>query len=270
MSFIMLEAIAVSRDDIIEQIKLLCQIPSIIEAIVSRQIIANAAKEAGITVELAELQQGADNFRLSNNLIRADDTWSWLHKQSLSLNEFEQLIYTTIISEKLARHLFADKVESVFFEQQLNYGGVVMYEVVLDDRDLALELFYALQEGEIGFCEVARQYIQDKELRRAGGYRGMLRRSELKPEISAAVFAATPPQMLKPIVTSKGTHLILVEEIVHPQLDDTLRLKILADLFTTWLKQQIEQVEIVKYLDPENLAANFESQVSNGLISDRL
>ncbi|URD48031.1 hypothetical protein M5J74_16985 [Chroococcidiopsis sp. CCNUC1] len=57
---------------------------------------------------------------------------------------------------------------------------------------------------------------------------------------------------------------------MQPQLDDTLRLKILADLFTTWLKQQIEQVEIVKYLDPENLAANFESQVSNGLISDRL
>jgi len=36
-----------------------------------------------------------------------------------------------------------------------------MYEVVLDDEDLAMELFYALQEGEISFPE-AYQYIQDK------------------------------------------------------------------------------------------------------------
>jgi len=30
-----------------------------------------------------------------------------------------------------------------------------MYEVVLGDEDLAMELFYALQEGEISFPEVA-------------------------------------------------------------------------------------------------------------------
>jgi parvulin-like peptidyl-prolyl isomerase len=50
-----------------------------------------------------------------------------------------------------------------------------------------------------------------------------LRRKELKPEISAAVFAAAPPQVLKPILSAKGLHLILVEEIIQPQLDDKLR-----------------------------------------------
>ena len=48
---------------------------------------------------------------------------------------------------------------------------------------------------------------------RCGGYRGILQRKDLKPEISAAVFAATPPQILKPIVTSIGAHLILVDEV---------------------------------------------------------
>jgi parvulin-like peptidyl-prolyl isomerase len=96
----------------------------------------------------------------------------------------------------------------------------------------------------MSFYEVAHQYIQDTELRRKGGYRGIVRRKELKPEISAAVFAVKPPQILKPIVTSKGIHLVLVEEIVQQQLDDKLRSKIILDLLSTWLKQQVDQLKL--------------------------
>ncbi len=159
------------------------------------------------------------------------------------------MVYINVISGKLAQHLFADKVESYKVEHQLNYAGAIIYEVVLEDKDLTIELFYALQDGEMSFPEVAHQYIQDTELRRRGGYRGIVKRTDMKPEISAAVFAAKPPQILKPIVTSKGIHLILVEEIIQPQLDDKLRYQIISDLFSGWLKQQIEQVEVVTNLD---------------------
>jgi hypothetical protein len=60
----------------------------------------------------------------------ADDTWAWLQKHGLSLDDFEELIYNNVISGKLAHHLFADKVEPFFVEHQLDYAGVVMYEVV--------------------------------------------------------------------------------------------------------------------------------------------
>jgi parvulin-like peptidyl-prolyl isomerase len=66
-----------------------------------------------------------------------------------------------------------------------------------------------------------------------------LRRSDLKPEISAAVFAAKPPQLLKPIVTSNGAHLILVKELIEPKLDWALINQLMAELFAGWLKQQI-------------------------------
>jgi len=131
----------------------------------------------------------------------------------------------------------------------------VMYEVVLDDEDLAMELFYAVQEGEMSFYEVAHQYIQDTELRRKGGYRGIVQRKELKPEISAAVFAATPPQVLKPIMTSSGVHLIFVEEIVEPELDNKLHYQILSDLFQEWLNQQIEQLKVLTSIELNNQAA---------------
>jgi parvulin-like peptidyl-prolyl isomerase len=168
----------------------------------------------------------------------------------------KSFVYINVISGKLAQHLFANKVEAFFVEHQLDYAGVVMYEVVLNDEDLALELFYGIQEGEISFSDVAHQYIQDTELRRKGGYRGIVTRKDLKPEMSAAVFAATPLQVLKPIVTAKGVHLILVEEIIQPELNDELRQKISSDLWSEWLKQQIAAVEVVRYLDSNSLSAN--------------
>lgn len=240
----MSQPITITKEDIIHQVKLSCKIPELVEQIVMRKIILAAAEEAGIKVEVEELQKAADLFRLKNQLTSADDTWQWLEKHGLSVDNFEEIVYTNIITGKLSKHFFADKIEPYFFENQLNYAGVVMYEVVLDDEDLALELFYAIKEGEMSFYDVAHQYIQDVELRRKGGYLGVLRRQDLKPEISAAVFSATVPQVIKPIITSKGVHLIFVEEIIQPELDDDLREQILSDLVLIWIKEQFNQVAI--------------------------
>jgi len=245
----MSQVITISAQDILQQVKLSCQIPSIVEQIVTRKVVRDAAAEAGITVEAEELQQPADQIRLISKLKTADETWEWLNKNCLSLDDFEEMVYTNVMSGKLAQHLFGNKIEPWFVEHQLDYAGAVIYEVVLDDEDLAMELFYALQEGEISFFEIAQQYIQDTELRRRGGYRGIVRRKEMKPEISAAVFGAKPPQVLKPIVGAKGVHLIWVEEVIKPQLDDKLRYQIIGDLFGGWVKQQFEKGEIVINID---------------------
>lgn len=241
----MLQAITVTTEDIFHQVQLSCEIPKMIEGILTRKIIAVTAENAGINIETEDLQQAADQFRLMNKLQNADETWSWLKKYSLSLDDFEELVYTNLLCNKLIQHLFAEQVEPYFFEHQLDYAAAIIYEVILDDEDLAIELFYALTEGEISFYEIAHQYTQNSELRRAGGYRGKVHRQGMKPEISAAVFAAQPPEILKPIITAKGVHLILVEEIIQPELDEKLRAQIMSNLFSEWLKQQIEAVKIV-------------------------
>ncbi|NJM74092.1 MAG: peptidylprolyl isomerase, partial [Scytonema sp. RU_4_4] len=225
----------ISGDEIFQQLKLSCQTQSVIEGIMTRKILVSTTESLGIKVETEELQQAANNFRIMKKLKSADQTWNWLRKHYLSLDDFEELVYINVISSKLAEHLFADKVEPFFVEHKLKYMGAFIYEVVLKDEDLAIELFYAMTEGEISFSEIAHQYIQETELRRSGGYRGMVLRKDLKPEISAAVFAAKPPQLLKPIVTSKGIHLIFVEELVQPQLDEKLHAQIISELFSKWL-----------------------------------
>jgi parvulin-like peptidyl-prolyl isomerase len=230
----------ISQDEILQQVKLSCQIPTLIKAIAERKIVSQKAQSMELKVETAELQKAADSFRLKNNLVSAQETLDWLKRHALSLDDLEALVYHTVLSTKLADRLFAHEVESYFAQRQLDYTQVVLYEVVLDNFDLAMELFYALQEKEITFAEMAQQYAQDLEIKRRGGYRGLVTRQDLKPELSAAIFAAKPPQILKPIKVGKQVHLIYVEAIVAPVLNETLRSQILSVLFLNWLQQQVE------------------------------
>ena len=50
---------------------------------------------------------------------------------------------------------------------------------------------------------------------------------------------------LKPIVTSKGVHLILVEEILQPELNDQLRFQIGSELFGEWVNNQGDLAEFI-------------------------
>jgi parvulin-like peptidyl-prolyl isomerase len=237
--------INITNQDILHQVKLSCKIPETIEKITERKIIISAAEAAGIEATKEELQQAANQMRAMSKLKDARDTWAWLEKYGLSLEDFEEIVYFSLISGKLCKHLFAERVEPYFYEHQLDYAYAVIYEIILDDEDEAIELFYEIQEGEISFFEAAQQYIQDTELRRKGGYRGKVNRTGMKPEVSAAVFAAVPSQLLKPIVTADGIYLVFVEEIIKPALDKKLRQKITLDLYSDWLKQQMEQVQVI-------------------------
>lgn len=253
--------LSISPTEVIHHLKMSCQIPDVIEGIATRKIIADTASEAGITVEEEELQQEGDRLRFAKKLVKAADTFAWLKAQYLSVEEFEELVYNTVLSQKVAYHLFTDKVESFFYKNQLNFVAAVTYEVIFDDYELALELFYALQENELTFPEIAREYIQNPELRRAGGYQGVRHRKDFRPEIASSVFAATPPEIIKPIVTPKAVYLIWVEEIIQPELNEQLREQIVTDLFNGWLKQQIAQMEILTSFD-----ADIDNQASPDLV----
>jgi parvulin-like peptidyl-prolyl isomerase len=226
------------RESIYEA-KISGKMPELTQRILRRRIIESESQKAGIAPTTAELQTAADKFRIVNKLASAEATQKWLRDRWLSVDDFEYMITQELLAQQLAEHLFGDRVENLFYQNMLDYSGAIIYEVILEDQNLAMEIFYSLQEGDLSFADVAHQYIPVPELRRRGGYIGKVGRKQLRPEISAAVFAAKPPQTLKPIVTAVGVHLIQVEEIIEPKLDDRLHQEILTDLFDRWLADTI-------------------------------
>ena len=81
----MSQVFTVSPNEIFYQMKLSYQIPSLVEKIVTRNIITRTAAKANIMVEPKELQQASDHWRLMNKLETVNDTWSWLQKISFIL-----------------------------------------------------------------------------------------------------------------------------------------------------------------------------------------
>ncbi|NCR57084.1 MAG: peptidylprolyl isomerase [Microcystis aeruginosa LL13-06] len=244
----MSKTITITNEDILQQVKLSFKLPEIIKEVIKRKIIESVAEEMAFSAETEELQEAADQLRLAYKLLSADDTWQWLEKFDLSIDDFEDMARMKVLTKKLARHFLVDKIDPYFYDNQLNYSQAFLYEVILDNEDEAIEIFFALQEDEITFFDVAQKYIKDKELKRKGGYLGSIKKTDMKPEISAKVFASNPPQLLKPIVTAKGVHLIKVEEITHPDLTESLRYQILADLLSDWLNKQMATMIVEKLL----------------------
>ncbi|MFM2312254.1 MAG: hypothetical protein RLZZ04_1530 [Cyanobacteriota bacterium] len=239
----------ISSSKFLEQLKRSCKLASVIQETVYHQIITDTARAEGITISDRELQEAADSFRFKYNLSDPNITWEWLNKNYLTGDDFEQLIGESVITTKLIQHLFGDRVEPYFYQHQLDFTQAVLYEIIFDDFGVAIEEFYALEEQETTFAQIARQYIQEPNLRRQHGYLGVLSRTTLNSAISAAVFASKPPEVLKPIMVNKKAHLILVEEIIQPQLNDSLREQILNQLFSAWLENQVQEYSIE--LDPK-------------------
>jgi parvulin-like peptidyl-prolyl isomerase len=242
----------ISNRDLIFEAKISGKISELTQGIIRRQAIEQHAKEAGIDLTIAELQTAADRFRTREGLESAEATKQWLAANFFSIDDFEYIISQNLITEKLAQHLFGKEVEKFFYQNSIEYSSAIIYEVILEDQNLAMELFYSIQEGDLSFADVAHQYIPDLELRRRGGYIGEVGRRQFRPEISAAVFAANPPQLIKPIITAIGVHLIYVEEIVHAQLDDRLYQQILTDLFDRWLTETVAKISVEISIDTDS------------------
>jgi parvulin-like peptidyl-prolyl isomerase len=235
----MTERPTISAADVFQHVKLSGQLMAVNEAIALRRLIQTTTAERGIEVTPEEIQTYADEFRTANNLEQAEETLAWLQQRELGVEDFEAMIHLSVLQSKLAKHLFAYQVDAYFAAHQLDYMTVAIYEVVLEDEDVALELFYSLKEGETTFFEVAQQYVQDTELRRRGAYRGILKRADLKAEISSAVFSSAPPQLLKPILTANGIYLVYVDEIIQPELSKEIRSEIIFSLFCEWSRQEL-------------------------------
>jgi parvulin-like peptidyl-prolyl isomerase len=228
--------------DLVQESRFSGKIPELIEGIIRRKIINEQALKVGIDSTELEIQTAADKFRITNQLESIEATNKWLQDRHISFDHFEQIIRQNLLASKVAEHLFGDRVEQHFHQNFLDYNVAILYEVIFKDRDLAMEIFYALQEGDVSFADVVRQYISDPELRRRGGYIGKKGRKQLHPEISAAIFAAKPPQLIKPVVTAEGVHLIQLAEIIEPKLDEQIHQQILTEMFDRWLTAKIAEI----------------------------
>src|SRR5688572_2991946 len=216
----------------------------LIEKGIDATLIQQAAGQRGIEVSDEELQLAADEYRAANSLYDAETTQTWLETNNLSYGDWESVLEYQVTTLKLREALTARLVEQHFAEQRLSFDKAAISRLVLSDEGVARELRAQIIEDEADFHALAREYSIHAATRPAGGYAGLMERTEMEPALEAAVFGAQQGKVVGPIKTDDGWELVKIERIYPAVLDDEVRETIKTVLFSEWLSQQRSKARI--------------------------
>jgi len=229
----------IEASEIIELLRQDLQLKTFTQKVLQKKVIEKAARERGLTVTPEEIQVVGDQLRREKRLEKAADTIAWLAEQMISVEDLEAGICARLLTQKLAEHLFSKEVEKIFVQNKLQFDQIFFYQIVVTKPQLAQELFYQIQEGEISFFDAAHLYDIDENRRHLCGCEGKVYRWGLKPDIAVAVFSAQPGEVIRPIQTERGYHLFLVEKFLPAELTPERYQEILHNLFNEWLSNEV-------------------------------
>jgi parvulin-like peptidyl-prolyl isomerase len=229
----------IAAEDVVHYLKKRFQYQSICHAISSTQLINATAKGRGLQVSDLDVQQEADRYRHENGLEHAADTIGWLNQQQVTPEEWEEGIRDRLLADQLSDHLFRRDIERVFAENRSNYERVALYQLVVPYEQLAMELFYQIEESEISFYEAAHLYDIDPNRRRQCGFEGILARWQIEPSLSPIIFGAQIQQVTEPIQRDDGYHLIWVEEFLEAILTEAISKEIMDNFFQDWVLSEL-------------------------------
>ncbi|MGB7443746.1 MAG: peptidylprolyl isomerase [Coleofasciculaceae cyanobacterium] len=234
-----LAKISIQPEEMVSFLKKNLQLREVYQKILYQQVINQATTERGITVTPEEIQAEADKLRLEQRLEKASDTLAWLAEQMITPDQWEEGIRDRLLSKKLAESLFNKEVEKFFAQNKIYFEQVLLYQIILEDGKVAQELLYQIEEKEISFYEAAKFYDIDENRRQNCGCAGFIERSKLKPDIAAAIFSGQLGEVVGPIKTEQGYHLLMVEKFIPAELTPKRYQEILDDMFQQWLASEL-------------------------------
>lgn len=229
------EQVLITPEEIVKFFKKELKFKEVSQKILFNKVIYEVAAERGIVVTAAEIEAEANRQRREKHLEKAADTLAWLRDQLVTTDDWEIGIRDRLLSQKLANILFAQEVEAFFHKNQLDFAQAILYQIIVDSEKLAQEIYYQIEDGEVSFYEAAHLYDLDIVRRQKCGYEGKVYRFNLPKDIAAIVFSNPPQQLIGPIKTAQGYHLLIVEEFLPAELTDEKYQEILNNLFQKWL-----------------------------------
>lgn len=219
----------------------------VLEALIDRQLIFQAASNAGLVVtpqmvseKLAELRSTANgeaNFS------------AWLEANQWSEEEFRQALEAEMITAQMRDRVTAEVPYAV---EQVHARYLQVIDAVLANNLLAQI------HGGADFGALARQFSRDTATAPSGGDLGFFARgSLLVPELEEAAMALQPGEVSDVIIVtgadgSQTYYLIQVLER-DPQrpLSANMRYNLLTQTFETWLENQRRQATIMRFVNTD-------------------
>ncbi|GEM_PF-3675336 len=184
----------------------------ILDQLIEQKIITQHARKANITVTKSEIDQAYQKLEEKSGKDEVGKVLNDLY--GLNQKQFKDLIYHQILRSK---------VES-FYQEKGQWRQVQVRHLLIkvdpaaddktveDGRIKAENNLKSVQAGK-SLEEVAKANSEDVESKDQGGELGYINRGQTVKEFEDAVFAAKKGDLLGPIHTKYGWHIIQVEDI---------------------------------------------------------
>ncbi|MBW4630404.1 MAG: peptidylprolyl isomerase [Iphinoe sp. HA4291-MV1] len=194
---------------------------------------------ASIECSSEELANAYQQFYQQNQLTSETQQQAWLERYCNSQNDLgEALIVRMLKIEKFKRATWGNKLESYFLKRKGQLDQVVYFLIRTKDKGIAEEVYFRLQEREQTFAELAYEYSQGPEAQ-TGGIIGPVELGTIHPNLAQLLSISQPDQLWSPTPLGEWLLIVRLEKLIPAQLNDSMRRRLLRELFETWLQEQL-------------------------------
>jgi parvulin-like peptidyl-prolyl isomerase len=172
---------------------------------------------------------------------REEELQPWLNRQRLLSEDVAQLACQAERLDRFRRHRWGGEVEIHFLRRKPELDQVVYSLLRVSDVDLAAELHQRIQEGEATFAALAATHSEGLE-RHSNGVIGPMPILTAHPEISSRLRVGQPGQLWPPFQVDRFWIVVRLEEHLPARLDEPTALRMLEELFETWLKERVNLI----------------------------
>lgn len=201
-------------------------------------LILHTCDRLGITISDEELQAAGDAFRLEHKLLGASETIAWLQAQRITVDNWSEGIRVALLTKKLKEHLFGAIVDGQYVASRDSFKRVALSQIVMREHIEAISIAQALKEGNASFYALALAHSKGKQSQENGGFVGVQFVAELIEELAQAIADTKEGEVVGPVETKLGYHILRVEKWFPLELNESVKNQVMESFFQAWLKQR--------------------------------
>jgi len=181
-----------------------------------------------------ELQAGMDGLRRAKKLYTAEAVEQWMQQRGLTHEQLERLVVGNLTCIELRKRVADGRVASYFEAHHAELDTAHVARLECPDEATARHLHATLAAGDQDFFAVAQQqFLAGRAEERA--LFATLRRRSGPVELTSAVFAATPGDILGPFRVGAAYLVVRLLSLSPARQDEPTRAAIEEALFDEWL-----------------------------------
>ncbi|MEA5464425.1 peptidylprolyl isomerase [Leptothoe sp. PORK10 BA2] len=219
---------------LLEQLQQHQLLPRLVQEVVMDQVIESVA---------CDPEEAYRTFCQQRNLLTEEQQQAWQTQQKLTQ---EQMYMRALRDAKIAKFKedsWGNQAESYFLERKTKLDRVIYSLIRTKDPSLAQELYFRLNDDGESFADLARHYSEGQEAQ-TGGLIGPVELSVPHPMIGRMLSVSQPEQLWSPTPIGEWYVITRLEKFVPAQFDDSMRQRLIDELFNTWLMEKAQTTAV--------------------------